>query len=141
MLAVALGFWLMCALLGGLLNGGIGFVLGLIFGPLGVIAAGFLRTPETPATAPSTPPSHADERKCPDCAEWVKREAIKCRFCGAQLEPIAPPAAPVRAPKVIAETKCPHCDGKIPSDATRCVHCMKPVTPATDPSAFYNPVK
>lgn len=26
-------------------------------------------------------------RKCPSCAEAVRREAIKCRFCGVELTP------------------------------------------------------
>lgn len=26
-------------------------------------------------------------RKCPMCAETVRAEAVKCRFCGADLEP------------------------------------------------------
>jgi hypothetical protein len=36
-------------------------------------------------------PDEADElqrgflRKCPQCAEAVKREALKCKHCGAQL--------------------------------------------------------
>src|SRR5688572_18097200 len=26
-----------------------------------------------------------DEKKCSQCAELVKKEAVKCRFCGAEL--------------------------------------------------------
>jgi hypothetical protein len=29
-----------------------------------------------------------DVRKCPMCAELVKREAIKCKHCGAELPPL-----------------------------------------------------
>lgn len=28
-------------------------------------------------------------RPCPKCAEAIKREAVKCRFCGEDIEPIA----------------------------------------------------
>lgn len=31
-----------------------------------------------------------DERLCPFCAETVKRAAIKCRWCGSELEPEGP---------------------------------------------------
>ena len=32
--------------------------------------------------------SSDDERiRCPECAEWIMAEAVKCRFCGAKLDP------------------------------------------------------
>jgi hypothetical protein len=33
-------------------------------------------------------------RKCPSCAELVKAEAIKCRFCGEALTPILAATVP-----------------------------------------------
>lgn len=38
--------------------------------------------------------SGADEKKCPQCAEFVKREAKVCRYCRADL---SPPPTPIGA--------------------------------------------
>lgn len=35
----------------------------------------------------------SEERTCPICAETIKRAAVKCRFCGADIEPEPDPAA------------------------------------------------
>lgn len=40
-------------------------------------------------------PSKRGRQKCPQCAEWVKREAVKCRFCGSDFP--APAPLPLRS--------------------------------------------
>lgn len=37
--------------------------------------------------------SAVDARACPQCAEPIRREAKKCRHCGANVEPMPPAGA------------------------------------------------
>lgn len=62
---------------------GVWFLLGLIFGPLSLIAVAVMPSVEADKTAPS-PKTHV---KCPDCRELVIKDARKCKHCGCTLIP------------------------------------------------------
>lgn len=77
-------------------SGGIGFAVGFFLGPIGLIIALLMGKDE--ATVEKDRLAGGELRKCPVCAESVRREAIKCRFCQTDLEPLAPIEAHVVDP-------------------------------------------
>jgi len=80
--------WLVCAFIGmsigkGKGKGGAGFALGLFLGPIGIIIIALMK--EDTAKVEAEALSSGEMRKCPYCAELVRREARVCKHCGKEL--------------------------------------------------------
>jgi hypothetical protein len=57
-----------------------GFALGVLLGPIGLLIAFFLSDNEE-AKREKT----GDTKKCQYCAEYVKEDAILCKYCGQTI--------------------------------------------------------
>lgn len=63
-----------------------GFALGFLLGPFGLIIALVVGTDHKELEKKSL--AGGDMRKCPHCAEVIRVEATKCRFCGSDVPTI-----------------------------------------------------
>ncbi len=98
-LYVVLFFWFWCGAIAAYIAAGksrnvfLWFALGFAFPVLGVIVIVLMEPPlkaveeSGKRTAVSLGES-ADFRKCPYCAEAIRKEAIKCRHCQSEVAPL-----------------------------------------------------
>jgi len=86
---ILLLIWILCGIAGGIIlsnkgrSGCGGFALGFLLGPIGLVIALVMSTDHKELEKRSL--QEGEMRKCPNCAELVRVEAKKCRFCGSEL--------------------------------------------------------
>ena len=113
---ISIIFWFIFSILVGAFadskgRSGIGFfILSLLLSPLiGFLVA--LVSPTNIESLENQAIESGDMKKCPFCAEVIRREALVCRYCNKEVA--AKPEGP----------KCPKCDVIIKADAKSCWGC------------------
>lgn len=80
--------WLICGGIAAMIasskggNVAVAFILGVLLGPFGIIAAFFLGNEQK---ADAAKIASGDSKKCPRCAELVKPDALVCKHCGHEF--------------------------------------------------------
>lgn len=105
-------FWFVFSLFAGAIahnkrRSGIGFfLLAVVLSPFVGIIAALIASPGAP--------DRSGQKKCPQCAEWVMRQAKVCKHCGTQFDEAR--AEPDEKP-------CPHCGQGLSATASTCGKC------------------
>jgi hypothetical protein len=128
MTLVVIGIFLFCAIVSAVVAENKGrsrvgwFFLGLFIGPFAFAVA------LLPAIQKDQSTEVTDAlRKCPLCAEMIKPDAIKCRFCGEKVSPIVRGYTDNKYPDF---RQCPQCHyvfagNFLPDEGWWCPNCKE----------------
>lgn len=124
--------WIVCGVFAAIIASSKGrsflawLILGLLFGIFALLASGFM-----PSINKSEAQSQIDkkiksitndERKCPFCAEIIKKEAKLCKHCGKEVEPIFEDNGFLQHDKTYS---CPYCSAPLKDNLEVCSTCGK----------------
>lgn len=82
-------FWLLCGGVAAMIasskgsSGWVGFIVGALLGPFGIIIAFFIGGEQAQGQKQL---AAGEKKKCPRCAELVQPDALVCKHCGNEFE-------------------------------------------------------